>query len=217
VKSVMRRLSSSAVVGLMAVGVACTLFVLACTKFDPSEEADSGTDAGSPIADGAAVIDGAVIDGAATDAAAAKLVFVLPKPLTAAMVATADGECAIHRPKATAWTSLATTGPLQRVNGNGPWKQPDGRIVFADRAALAAGTLLATINRDIDGKSAGGFVWTGATADGGASGTDCRAWTNPANSSVGTVGSLGSTGNEWAAARLQGCANSYPVICIESD
>ena len=114
-----------------------------------------------------------------------------------------------------AWLSAEGSNAIDRIEGDGPWYLTDGStLVFASRAALAAGPA-AKINRDeLGGELADDLpVWTGTTSTGASLASTCSAWTAIAGS--GHVGRIGSMTASWTDDGELGCGSYAYLYCFE--
>lgn len=121
------------------------------------------------------------------------------------------------------WLSSAQGDAIDHVKGAGPWKSLAGKVVFADRAGLAAAAL-APIDRDEKGLSvpSGSVVWTGTAlggrrfADPKSGTTDCYGWGYRGTDAT-TGGVVGSTAvsAEWTRQAMVNCNTKARLYCFE--
>jgi hypothetical protein len=116
-----------------------------------------------------------------------------------------------------AWLAVAGRGGGERLQGEGPWFDVAGELVFAERAAFASGP---TERLDLDERGQpvvpSSPAWTGTSGDGTSTGNTCDDWSTNAALELGTLGSVGEGTSEWtrriAAAP---CDRRARVYCFE--
>jgi hypothetical protein len=196
-----------------------TLWTVACT--DP---AVLGTDAAA--VDATAPLDAAALaeDAAAADATVppGQRVFVTSGDYAATDLAAFDSLCddiataTSLGGRWTAWLAVGRRGGGERVEGDGPWVDLAGAVVFPDRAAFASGPV-ARLRLDERGQEVRASpVWTGTSGDGTATGNNCQNWSTNAAADVGTLGSVGEGTSEWTRrATAAPCSGRGHVYCFE--
>jgi hypothetical protein len=115
-----------------------------------------------------------------------------------------------------AWLSDPTTDAIDRIVTDGPWYDLDGRLIFANKAAMTAASGPANpFTLDQFGTSNGGRVWTGTNADGTHAGQSCGGWLGVG---AGLQGNLGSQDSQWTSFTSDDCtgiSNPAGIYCFE--
>lgn len=116
-----------------------------------------------------------------------------------------------------AWLADSVQAPASRLDKafDGWYLALDDQPLAHGWAGLTSGTLLGSLDFDIDGSPVeGSFVWTGSGADGSGSGIHCNEWTTPMGSS-GTFGVAGALDSSWSAAGQSMCQSTGRLYCIQ--
>lgn len=129
----------------------------------------------------------------------------------------------------TKYVALVATSPLdtpsKRLGKTArPYLLPTKELVAVDKAALLGGTLVAPIDVDEYSKKmvgspdcdAAGLVWTGLTASGEASASNCALWLLATPFPNGSAGSFSSIGGTRFATCNIGCNSKLRLYCAES-
>jgi hypothetical protein len=141
--------------------------------------------------------------GSDVDAAGPLTVFISSQMFGVSEIATADSACNVLATNAglgsgySAWISYsdARGSAATRVPGNGPWRTPAGKTVFANRSALLGGTVTNALNVDQNGAvHTGSLIWTGTKAN-GTFGANCKDWSD--STASGIVGGAGEPDSRW--------------------
>lgn len=113
-----------------------------------------------------------------------------------------------------AWLSTTASPAVSRLADNASWSLVTGGIVFASKAAIAAGPV-GFIDRDATGinvPSAG--VWTGTEQSGFAAPANCANWASNALANIGKRG-VNDVAAFWTAQRDESCAELLHVYCFQ--
>lgn len=126
-----------------------------------------------------------------------------------------------------AWLSTAGTNAKCRIQGlpNGtcdpgilvPWYNTNGQAVVTSYAGFAAGTLTTGVPVRFDefGMDQGVTqVWTGTSATGTYSGTNCADWIDQSNTPSGTYGDRTATAAAWTTSTSFTCDNNARIYCV---
>lgn len=112
-----------------------------------------------------------------------------------------------------AWLSVPGTDAADRLAiADLPFVRTDGTAVAGDLADLIDGSIASPINRDENGTSRSGDVWTGTLSNGTASVT-CGDFDTTGG--IGQCGSSGSTGGAWTENITPSCATGLRLYCVE--
>ena len=199
--------------------ILATLWAAGCT--DP---ASLGTDA--TAVDATTPLDAAALDedAAAADATVppGQRVFVTSGDYAATDLAAFDVLCDGVATAAglggrwTAWLAFGRRGGGELIEGDGPWVDLAGALVFPDRAAFASGPVT-RLRLDEHGQAVSSSpAWTGTSGDGTTTGNNCQNWTTNAAAAVGTLGSVGEGTSEWTRrATAAPCNSRGHVYCFE--
>jgi hypothetical protein len=118
-----------------------------------------------------------------------------------------------------AWIGKLTNGkvsPKDRLTqGTGNYVLPFGDVIAKGWAPFASAVHEHAIDRNEAGQPTTVKVWTGATADGEASGDDCDGWTTPSAAIEGVYGTSVETGAAWSASGNSACNDSFALYCVE--
>ncbi len=112
-----------------------------------------------------------------------------------------------------AWLSDSTVDAADRLTGDGPYRRLDGFAVAVTKGALVSGATSNSIHVDegfhylTDNLS----TWTGTSAFGSTTGSDCAEWASGAGTDVATTGRATlSRDHRWTAdSDAQNCAAAY--------
>lgn len=119
-----------------------------------------------------------------------------------------------------AWLSDSNTDARDRIEGNGPWVEPDtGTVIFPNASALR-GVPSAPIVRDQFGEIGSDRWWTGTRMGGVRAWEYCADWTHDYGTMrYGTMGSRNSNtdipGGEWTDRGLSQCSAPRALVCLE--
>ncbi len=124
-----------------------------------------------------------------------------------------------------AWLSTVGTNAKCRIQGlsNGtcdpgvsvPWFNTNGQTVVTSYAGFFAGTIAANIRYDEFGVDQGvPQVWTGTSATGTYSGTNCADWLDQTSGGSGTYGDRTVTTAVWTTSTTLACDNSHRIYCV---
>jgi hypothetical protein len=122
-----------------------------------------------------------------------------------------------------AWLSDTGVNAIDRLTTDGPWTRVDGAPVAASKAALASGSLVATISVDENGRYVGGLndpvwhwsVWTGTGERGLSNGRHCGDW-KAGGGALGETGMATLATPEWSAFAFPSCDSWTAVLyCFE--
>jgi hypothetical protein len=193
---------------------------------------DGGGDGGDGDGDGDGDVDAGTSEGPGSDAASGadadvdeggeRIVFVTSSTQNGSLggVEGADALCATRAADAElegtfrAWLSEpGETAADRLVHGTGPYVRTDGVRVAADWDDLTDGSIEASINRDENGDSAGGDVWTGTTVSGGLALDHCDGFST--SQGVGLCGDSGSTSSSWSENFTPLCLTQLRLYCIQ--
>lgn len=115
-----------------------------------------------------------------------------------------------------AWLSTTDDAALRRVMfGVGPWRRPDGTVVFADRDALA-GNPEVTLDLDETGAAnPNGCVWTGTKAGGTSDERNCQNWDTVDVNFKGATGVPSNVSRAWTEFGPETCDTACRLYCLE--
>lgn len=120
-----------------------------------------------------------------------------------------------------AWLSTSRVNAVDRVNGQGPWKNLRGETVFLNRATLVTGALTG-IRYDERGDEVAEQVWTGTKVNGQLADTNCDDWTNADNSAYSislwpraVAGGAASPDALWTNSTNGFCNDTKHLVCFE--
>lgn len=115
-----------------------------------------------------------------------------------------------------AWLSTRSSPVTERIaHGAEPYVRTDGRLLANDWDDLLDGALNAPIDKDADGESRSGDVWTGTLADGQPyEGDDCAGFTSSAGGNAQCGDSESSTAT-WTENLTPSCSITLRLYCIE--
>ncbi len=129
-----------------------------------------------------------------------------------------------------AWISDASTDAIDRVPGEGPWKNLLGIEVFRNRASLQVSSPLASLAYDEQGNERPGHAWTGTDEMGQRARSDdlendqmCRNWTFGGDTSDWVTAYIGDPssldGRAWTHDDWIGmypvCSGEHALLCFE--
>lgn len=185
------------------------------------------------IIDGATNTDGSpdAREGGAADASVpARTVFVTGEAFLGNLggLAGADAKCQAAAGDAglkgsyRAWLSDNTASAADRIgDGGAPLRLPNGTLVAATAAELSTtgprtGIVVDPRGKAVDGGACdGGFpVWTGTSADGGATKPDCMRWSTSDKTVGGVAGAAGGAGALWTTGCAHTCGQVAGLYCI---
>lgn len=135
-------------------------------------------------------------------------------------LAGADAKCAnmaYYAGKSGTWIALmsAPYADIKYRLMDKAYYRMDGTLVASSTADLFDGTIAAPINIDENGVVHSGddfAVWTGSTAEGTNTGTNCHNWGWV--SATGTVGDPTATAGNWLNAAAGDCAQNKRIYCV---
>lgn len=114
-----------------------------------------------------------------------------------------------------AFLGTSAVAAPDRLRGEGPWWLVDGsRMVFADRATLAAGGPSAQARVELTERATASppGAWTGWSA---MYHSDCNGWTSASIEGGGIAGATGGMGGWADAGGVPSCAIAYSIYCFE--
>jgi len=116
----------------------------------------------------------------------------------------------------TAWLSSDSMRAFDRITGSGPWiLMGTTTVLFNNKASLATQPL-AAINRNERGQiESGNVYWTGTSAGGGPSGSDCNDWTSGSVAFDGTIGIGDVPTYDWTNETTASCSSQRALLCFE--
>jgi hypothetical protein len=217
---------------------ALSALLFACSDSDPTEDSGSQCGPGTSLAGGVCVPDGddgegegqgegsggdPMGGGGGEGGGDGKRVFVTRTAYRGDLggSAGADGLCGDAAIAAglggawAAWLSGDDGAATSRVSGEGPWHDLDGRLVFANHAALSTSPRIGIeIQEDGVLAAVGDPVWTG-TGAGGTLSADCIGWTYGVDYYTATHGRVGTTDGSWTDAGDQQCDSTGRLYCFE--
>lgn len=115
-------------------------------------------------------------------------------------------------------TVTMSTNAVDRIAEVGPWYRLDGSKAFNNKANLMTAPLV-PLDRDENGRPIPGSsslqVWTGTSAGGRWSGTDCDQWTSGFANRSGTAGLATSADQMWTDGAHGNCGSGLRLYCFE--
>lgn len=159
-----------------------------------------------------------------SDAGTVKVVFATSIRYTGSLggLAGADQICADHAlageltGQFRAWLSTIDESAVERlVHATVPYVRTDGVMVASDWSDVVDGTLAAAIDRDEQGLSVTGDVWTGTLPDGTAYESDCAGFEEGTNAAVSLCGRATSDSAVWTQNIVVGCAQPLRLYCLQ--
>ncbi len=117
-----------------------------------------------------------------------------------------------------AWLSDASTAVGSRITRAAtiPYRRLDGAMIAANWQDLTDGVLAAPIDKDENGATVTGDVWTDATIAGAIDAAECLAWTGITTGFKGQTGASTATNAAWTHdVVFEDCAQSRRLYCFE--
>jgi hypothetical protein len=120
-----------------------------------------------------------------------------------------------------AWLAAPSSLPTARLNqpaaGDSYYVRTDNVVIATNFASFASTIHKAAIDRTEKASIVSGTleVWTGANADGTATGVDCSGWTSNTNAFTGSVGNAAKTTLAWTNDGTVACAESRHLYCVQ--
>ncbi|MBT8492409.1 MAG: DUF1554 domain-containing protein [Deltaproteobacteria bacterium] len=113
-----------------------------------------------------------------------------------------------------AWLSSGTVNAADRLEqSTGPYVRTDGVQIASDWADLIDANIAAPINRDENGNSQSGDVWTGTYSSGVMAPDTCSGFMITGGS--GMCGNSNATNLQWTDNLVPGCTTMLRLYCIE--
>ena len=154
------------------------------------------------------------------------------------LAADADPEPLPHANTYRAWLSIIGTDAYCHVQGltgtrlndcnhvaqpgAGPWYIANGTATFTASLdeLVDDGVIFRAVTRDennatLPADSGGRTYWTGTTADGKSSTSDCSGWSSPASNLSGTIGDGRAGAVQWTQFGNAFCDSSRRLLCVE--
>ena len=107
------------------------------------------------------------------------------------------------------------TGSGCAINSNSAWYNTKGDLVAGGLADLKSGLKAAVLYTDAGMTTVATQIFTGTTAAGIKSASNCLNWTSVTGTDVATSGSPTVSGPGWTEGGTVGCTSAY-IYCIES-